>query len=403
MWWWLATAAVAVPRPELRLHLGKAPLEGRTICYPSGLQVHAVSRPATGIVTVGAVIDGGAAGEADGEEGAAHLAEHLWFQARAVGGVPVEQTLSGLEYNGATLADATVFVTVGAAQDLGHLLEIEAVRLSNPLADLEESVFAAERARVHSEILWRGEHAVRRGFRELEDALWPTSFPYRGAVATVQQNDALTLEVVREHVRRAWFPSATTIRIEGELDLATIHEVLEAAIPIELRLGQDKGECGHAPVGGPPPAPASTTLAEVSAGVLEPLVLFGWSLPAGFGATDVSGRAAAEWIELRLRADLDLRLACQYEPRRRASVVQCAATVPEGLTAEQVGQRVGNKLRELWTNDLTERTEWVALMVGALDGALVSADSFELDAIMSRALFSHFAGEHDPMTHALET
>src|SRR5262249_39703989 len=56
---WLAVSALAAPKPELHLHLGKVPMKGRAICYPSGLEVHVVSRPGTGIVAVSAAIEGG--------------------------------------------------------------------------------------------------------------------------------------------------------------------------------------------------------------------------------------------------------------------------------------------------------------------------------------------------------
>ncbi|MEQ1568620.1 MAG: hypothetical protein ABMA64_23480, partial [Myxococcota bacterium] len=342
---WLAAVAAAVPQPELRLHLGKVPMKGRTICYPSGLSVHAVARPNTGVVAVSAIVDGGMAAEGPDETGASRLAQQLWFQARAVGGVPVEQTLSGLAVDAFTLPDATVYVTVAAPSDLEHVLQIEGRRIAEPLAGIDASVFDAERSKVRVDTLWHGEQAAQRA---LEDGLWPDAFVYRSLVAQVADYDALTLEQVSAYVARTYVPSGITLRIEGEVDLATIDSVVEAAIPVELRLGVDKGDCDHPPVGGDPPAPTGGPPAEVTAGVLAPELSFGWSAPAGYGPTDVIGRAAAGWLTIRLAAlrPRGLDVTCAYEPRRRASVVTCRTPLP--MAPAEATEAIGLALRDLW-------------------------------------------------------
>lgn len=72
--WW-AAALASPPAPKLSARSETWNLSAVEFCWPSGLQVHVVRRPGTGVVAVTMVIEGGDSGETEATLGAAHLVE----------------------------------------------------------------------------------------------------------------------------------------------------------------------------------------------------------------------------------------------------------------------------------------------------------------------------------------
>jgi zinc protease len=322
MYTWLA-AAMAAPQPRAQLDLPGYTLDATTLCFPSGLQIHAVRREGASVVSVAAVVHGGTSGEDPGGRGAAHLLEHLWFESRPDGGATVRQVLSALQYQGFTLPDATVYVTTGSPEDLQPLLNIEAIRLLDPLAGVDEPTVVLHRQVVHSEWVWRG-----AGERDpVLAALEPTWFPdderwFGQRSETLAQVDALTLAPLQAYAARWYRPEHVTIRVEG----AVMPKELEAAVaktfPRALLEGS-AASCARTSVFEAPPEPTSIALQSVETPLRDPTLYFGWTLPPGHGPTDAFGRTAATMLAAALRDDLgrvrkmdpdDVDLDCQYEP-----------------------------------------------------------------------------------------
>ena len=117
------------------------------ICYSSGLTLLVDTIKGSQTMTVTTVIEGGSSGEDDDQQGAAHLAEHLWFRSSTDGGPSVDVLLHqmGASVNGYTSWDETVYVTMAPADALRSVLALEARRLRDPLAGTE-AVFEAERS-----------------------------------------------------------------------------------------------------------------------------------------------------------------------------------------------------------------------------------------------------------------
>ncbi len=94
-----------------------------------------------------------------GEEGLAHLVEHLTYRAVdpvASGGVALTrwnrliQAAVG-EMNGYTTPDCLIFYEIAAPAELSTLVGLETARLADPLAAVDERAFALERDIIGSE------------------------------------------------------------------------------------------------------------------------------------------------------------------------------------------------------------------------------------------------------------
>src|SRR5438552_2462482 len=83
-------------KPALDPDLQGYTFTGEDLCYLSGLRVTVQTDTRQGEVSVVAVMSGGSSDDPEGEEGLAHLAEHLWFRSRTPGGTTVDARLAQL-------------------------------------------------------------------------------------------------------------------------------------------------------------------------------------------------------------------------------------------------------------------------------------------------------------------
>jgi len=198
--------------------------EVRTLDLPSGARFvleHDPSRPLAVVVTV---VDVGSAGDPPGQEGLAHLVEHLAFRSRIDGQHPytdVLETLGAGEWNAFTSHDLTVFYAAAAASTVRELLKVESTRLLDPLRGIDQQTFDVEREVVRNELRQRNELGrVSAVDTALAAALYPSGHPYaRPVIGTEESLRALTLEQARAFVAQNYRPEKMTVVVAGAVEL----------------------------------------------------------------------------------------------------------------------------------------------------------------------------------------
>ena len=100
----------APDKPDLIPEESENTAVGGLLCLPSGWRILLQENRSRPLVTLRSVQQGGWADDPAGQEGTAHLAEHLWFRSD-VGGVPVAHALeaAGATYNAFTEAETVSF------------------------------------------------------------------------------------------------------------------------------------------------------------------------------------------------------------------------------------------------------------------------------------------------------
>lgn len=404
MWAWLGLA-LAVPMPRMQIQPVELRVEARELCYPSGLKVVAIRRPESPLVSVSMVVDGGWAAEADGERGAAHLVEHLWFQARPQGSWRVDELLAGLRGHAFTWADETVYTTLAAPEDLPKLLTLEALRLQDPLSGVTDDVFTHEREIVSNEHRYRSDHVVGVAWRALAATLYPEGSPYADPPA-LEANEAATLAAISGYASRQYRAANATLRLEGDLDLAGLDGWIAAAFPSALLSGSVTS-CDRPVPSAVPPTPAADREVPTVHVPARPGVLFGWTLPPGWSAEgDALGAEAAAWLEdvlpyaidiTRGVDDQDIGLSCRYEARLGPSLLVCGTQLSPGSDAGRVVSRVSTSLDDRRV-EMAEDEAWLLRTAKLAHEHLAQADAFDPETLAERARFSHrVSGEQDPL------
>jgi predicted Zn-dependent peptidase len=410
---WLLSAAHAAPAvPKLDLPRPAWSLDLYEICLPSGLLVDIVRRPEAGVVAVTTVVGGGSAAETDATRGAAHLTEHLWFQSRPDGGPRIWDRAAGLQLDGATETDATVYATVGSPDDLAGLLALEVARLEDPLRGVTEEVVVAEQRVVASELQYRGEHSARAAIRWLDGALWPADHPYAASITSLRQAGALDLAAVRAYVDATYRPEHTAIRIEGDVDPDRVSKLLQDVAPDSWLRG-DHRTCTHPSTQGDPPPPPSTALITAKAPTWRPHLYLGWSLPAAGTTQDTRIRLAVAVLDEivrravgfdRQRGTDEVEQGCTWFPGQRASKVVCEVEFPSQAAAEQSLARIRGTLDHQWiVGEDAVRNPVIRETAGQfwLD-AFGALDDLDADALATRATGS-WRGVADPAAGTVDT
>ncbi|HEY4180143.1 MAG TPA: insulinase family protein [Kofleriaceae bacterium] len=183
----------------------------------NGLRVVLVRDPHAREVQVTMRYGVGSIDDPAGQEGVAHLVEHLMFQQKLG-----EQTLfaklqtATSEFNAGTSHDATRYYERGPTSSLEAMLAVEAVRLGYRCTSITDAAFQREREVVQNE---RRERAGGHELREaLETATYPVDHPYQhttlGSEATLA---ALTREQACAFADAYYTPSNAVLVISGGL------------------------------------------------------------------------------------------------------------------------------------------------------------------------------------------
>jgi zinc protease len=274
----------------------------RATQLPSGLRVMVQEDHNAPLVAVTVVVGTGAAEDPAGQEGLAHLVEHLTYR-------PVGERLkrAGTSFNGTTEPDRTTYFELGHKDHLADLLAIEGARLAQPLAGITPEVFETERDVVRNELRERDINPRVVG------ALWKRAFPGGHPLARVPAAGmplaAATLASAQAFIDRHYLPSNITVVVAGDVTPEVVLTEVERWAPALLA---PSATAKRAPMPQPsaqppkpvrpalPPPPNAHPIERITVPVEGRHLIVAWPTPPDTRAGDPFLRASLAALEMRL-------------------------------------------------------------------------------------------------------
>lgn len=322
-------------------------IEGKELCLPSGLRIRYYHEPSHPTVTWTTVIGSGGAEDPAGLEGVAHMVEHLWFLNTSFGGdIWSIQAQLGAELNGATTPDDTSYPTVAPARSLEALIKLESLRLMDPLHGVTEPVFEVERGVIQAERRWRYGSSAGTGYLALLEHVFPEGHRYhRPVIGTPESIGAMTLADAQAYAGEHYRAGNTSWTVTAPQTFREFRALLQAHLPTELREGSG-APCRVAPAAEPPlPSKAPRETIRVEGPVSGPRTYVAWSLPGGFGESEVALRAAVRMLDRVWPGD-----RCALQPMAKGSLAYCVKEADEGLVS---GRKKRDTELESWLSDVS--------------------------------------------------
>ncbi|HET9155163.1 MAG TPA: insulinase family protein, partial [Myxococcaceae bacterium] len=383
--------------------------------------------PSRPLVAVVSVVDVGGTLDPPGKEGLAHLVEHLTFRSVQDRKHPLNDLLEmsgAASWNASTEWDVTTYHSIGAKDSLPALLTLEAARLVRPLEGVTPEVFEAERQVVKNELFQRDEQGLESViFNRLSSAVFPKGHPNSRPVAGTETSiAALSLEDAREFVKRYYRPERVTLLIAGDVDPASLSQLLGERIPPEF---VDAPASGPVPVKSRLPAKLDEILDPVSprdlirvqAPAEVPLVVIGWALPSGFdkeGYLDqFVARLASRAAAVAVAHDPDLvGVGTTLIRGRSGSMLLCFGRLRDGSNPARSAEAMLDQLFRTWAvvpravslSDQVRGQESAFLVQRnkAYVGLASELEHFEGRAVM-RAQLVHATGEVNAVSREMQS
>jgi zinc protease len=428
-----------LPRPNMNLTLDDYQIDLRDFVFPSGLRILFQEDHTQPIVSITAVIDRGSADDPPGQEGIAHLVEHLWFRSLH-GDLPkVWNVLHelGANLNASTASDWTNYMSVAPKDALVPLLRLEALRIGEPVLGVTAEDVATEREIVRNELRMRYENTDGSALWYLRPKLYPEGHPYHNlGIGTHESLNNITLEHVQEFTKNNYTPENTTIVVVGDFEIETIDEngekvnnawrYVQEAFPMELLVDPENPdgpfELGEPPVrvsgeSAPPPEPADTSISYHKGGVTSPTLVLGWSLPGSYRPnTPLMQMTAGTWLTSAVltytRPDFDITrdelddlksIGCFLWDEEVNSAAICFIEMSDEDDPEEVREDALNGLYKMW--DINQRP-YQEYLFSASKMAQMAYTFRSVEIVSSigngraaeTANFTHFTG--DPMYYS---
>lgn len=305
----------------------------------NGLRVVLVRDERASEVAVTMRYDVGAKDDPPGQEGVAHLVEHLMFQ-QVLGGQTLYAKLQTFTtfMNAFTSVEGTWYQERAKASHLDEMLSVEAVRVGFRCTSVTDSAFVRERQVVLNELALRG---GGEGLREaIQDEVYPDGHPYRHRVGgTPASVGAITREQACAFADAHYAPKNAVLVVSGNIAPKTLEEGLGKFIARVAR----RDAIDSVPV--PPLSPTSRAV-EIRGAVDDELLVITWPMPS-----DLAERAKLMAIRPLLVAEIGAKVegAVQYLGLgdRSAPTFGVAITLGEKETVEKATAGVKKALADL--------------------------------------------------------
>jgi zinc protease len=308
-WWallWLLSGlcagcgGVKPPTPPRRTVL-ELPIE-ELLIKNNGLRVVVIPDPGASRIQVTMTYQVGTIDEPVGQEGIAHLAEHLLFLPTI--GETRETLFARLEaitpwFHGSTELETTTYASQADPRRLLDVLQLEALRLASGCRTLTEEEFVRERDVVRNELRQRAAAlAIRRAVHE---ALYPESHAYR---RTAVSDEAVVGRISRDQacafIDAHYSPDNAVLIVSGNV----------AREPLTDALRRSLGRVSKRPIAARPrvaklvPRPPATTVVPSEA----PRAIIAWPLPDDPVAR-AQTRAIATMMQLHISQEIKGEIA----------------------------------------------------------------------------------------------
>jgi zinc protease len=389
----------------------------RDFHFKSGLRVVAEedhSAPVVGIVNL---VGTGSTGDPPGKEGLAHLVEHLTFRAkqgdRSMWNL-FQQAGAGV-LNAVTHLDSTVYYEFGPRDTGLDLLTLEAARMADPLAGVDQTIFEVEREVVRNELRQRGETEVSGAvWAALAMATYPAGHDYaRPPIGTHASLDKITLADAQEFVRKRYRLSNMTMVVTGDVPLERLDKAFAQAFPKSF----NEPAADAKPIGprllanaaGPPDPPPTNGLLTIEGMVTAPELYIAWSLPRSYGATSHLAQLAIGGVNGAVdhASEVDNDViggSVSLAPGTQASTIIARILLREGSHPEKSIGYVLNGLVDNWLTDASpdmQRT-WFQQTIASAATLMLFESEDMTDRAPERADFAHFTGDLAFYGHRLE-
>jgi zinc protease len=392
------------------------------------------------------IVRGGSTLDPAGQEGLAHLVEHLTYRAvdPAPGGGHLVTRWDRLtkqatvDMNGFTLPDCLQFYEFGPPARLPDLLALEAARLAHPLAGVDDSAVALEKQVIGSEHLLRTDARMGGGAGNvLFPLLFPAGHPYaHGPGGTDDSRGKLTFADARAYAARSFTPERITLLVSAPPGVTSLAAILEA-LPAELR---GSSAAGVLAPGSAPARPASARAASAgasgaaggarpAAAVEKPVaggavsgpvaverrssplprseLWVAWRLPGSFGELGATEDLLQRWVERDLgaadlsREDPHIRSASAWmEPGLESGVLFVRTLLSDGADAERAAQVVVGRVASLWAREQTS-LEAFAELRAVLETERVLGEPGQISRALDEATYAALAGRVRPTADAI--
>lgn len=197
------------------------PINVKEYKLKNGLTVVMHQDHSTPIVAVNMFYHVGSKNEAPGRTGFAHLFEHMMFQGSGnfIDGWRAVDEMGG-SVNGTTDQDRTFYFETIPSNMLERTLYMEADRMGNLLAAMDQSKLDNQRDVVKNERRQRVDNVPYGAMSEMQlEAMYPVGHPYRwDVIGSMADLSAASLEDVKSFFRTYYVPNNTVMAISGDFD-----------------------------------------------------------------------------------------------------------------------------------------------------------------------------------------
>lgn len=197
------------------------PINVKQYKLKNGLTVVMHQDHSTPIVAVSMFYHVGSKNEAPGRTGFAHLFEHMMFQGSGnfIDGWRAVDEMGG-SVNGTTDQDRTFYYETIPTNMLERTLYLEADRMGNLLAAMDQAKLDNQRDVVKNERRQRVDNVAYGAMSEMQlEAMYPEGHPYRwDVIGSMSDLSAASLEDVKSFFRTYYVPNNTVIAISGDFN-----------------------------------------------------------------------------------------------------------------------------------------------------------------------------------------
>ena len=290
----------------------------------NGLKVVLVEDPRATEVQVTMRYRVGGINDPAGQEGLAHLVEHLMFQ-QVLGGQSLFDQLENIttSFDGLTTLDATTYLSRAKAEHLEKLLSIEAVRVGFRCTTITDATFEREREVVINELRQRDQAAA--AYLAVQQGIFPVGHPYaRNVGGTETSLRAITRDQACAFADRHYTTRNSVLVVSGDL---TKERVVAA---LQKFLGKLPARPSAPAIAVPQPAGRRVDL---PGPVDSELLVIGWPLPPDpklRSQVRALLPSAVAWIDSRVKG----RVQAIRFGDDAATLAGVAIELAEGETAE---------------------------------------------------------------------